>query len=106
MARLFAISIMSPTNVAVQQVASGRVSVSWDDLQLLEPTIAGYKVYYGTNPASLTNVVDVGHVTTTLFDVPGIVGQTYYFAVQGYDHIFNPTNPTSLSIPVGFTVGN
>jgi len=106
MARLFAISIMSPRNVAVQQVASGRVSVSWDDLQLLEPTIAGYKIYYGTNPASLTNVVDVGHVTTALFDIPAIAGQTYYFAVQGYDNTANAPNRTSVSIPVAITVGN
>jgi hypothetical protein len=97
---------MSPRNVAVQPVASGRVSVTWDDLQPLEPTIAGYKVYYGTNPEFLTNVVDVGHVLTTLFDVPATGGQMYYFAVQGYDNDAHAPNRTSLSGTVGITVGN
>jgi lysophospholipase L1-like esterase len=106
MARLWAISIMSPGNVAVQQVASGRLTVSWDDLQLLEPTIAGYKVYYGTNPGSLTSVIDVGHVLSTSFDFPALGGQKYYFAVQGYDNDVHVTNPTALSSPVGIVLGN
>jgi hypothetical protein len=105
-ARLWTISIMSPRNVAVHQVANGRLSVSWDDLQPLEPTIAGYVVYYGTNPAFPTNVVDVGHVLTTSFDVPALAGQTYYFAVQGYDNDAHGPNRTSLSSPVGIAVGN
>jgi lysophospholipase L1-like esterase len=104
MARLWTLSIMSPENVAVQ-AAGGQVSVSWADLQLLEPTIAGYIVYYGTNPASLTNVVDVGHVTTALINVPASGSQTYYFAVQGYDNDAYVPNVTSLSSPVGIAVG-
>ena len=105
MARLWTLSIMSPENVAVQPAAGGQVSVSWDDLQLLEPTIAGYKVYYGTSPASLTSVVDVGHVTTALINVPPAGSQTYYFAVQGYDNDAFVPNVTSLSSPVGIAVG-
>jgi hypothetical protein len=104
MARLWTLSIMSPENVAVQ-AAGGQVSVSWSDLQLLEPTIAGYKVYYGTSQASLTSVVDVGHVTTALINVPASGSQTYYFAVQGYDNDAYVPNVTSLSSPVGIAVG-
>jgi hypothetical protein len=106
MARLWALSILSPRNVAVQQVPGGPLSVSWEDLQQLEPTIAGYKVYYGANPGSLTSVINVGHVTTALFNVPSAGPQTYYFAVQGYDNDAHVPNVTSLSSPVAITVGN
>jgi hypothetical protein len=45
--------------------------------------LAGYKVYYGTQPGVYTSV-DVGNVNT--YAITGLTkGQTYYFAVTDYD---------------------
>lgn len=49
-----------------------------------ETNIAGYRVYYGTSPASYTTTVDVKNTTTaTLSNLT--VGQTYYAAVTAYN---------------------
>ena len=104
MARLWALSIMAPKNVTAQQFGT-QVKVSWDDLKTIEPTVNGYKVFYGTNPANLTNVVDVGY-TTTAFINSLSPGQTYYFVVRGYDNDPFVPNPTASSPPVGFLMGS
>jgi hypothetical protein len=98
MARLWTLAIVAPENVLVQSAGSGQVRVSWDDLRLLEPTIAGYRVYYGTDPGALTSVVDVGSVTTTLINISA---GPYYFSVQAYDNDLYSPNLTSRSVPVG-----
>jgi lysophospholipase L1-like esterase len=99
MARLWMFSMISPENVVVQSAGSGQVSVSWGDLKLLEPTVAGYRIYYGTNPASLTNSIDVGSVTVTSFNVGS---GTYYFSLQAYDNDLNSPNFSGRSAPVSF----
>jgi hypothetical protein len=98
MARLWALSIMAPENVVAQSQGSGQVRLSWDDLRLLEPTIAGYRIYYGNNAGALTSIVDVGLVTTTLINIST---GPYYFAVQAYDNDSYSPNLTSMSVPVG-----
>ncbi len=42
--------------------------------------LAGFRIYYGTNPASLSNSVDVG-ASVTRQSVGGLTAGTYYFAV-------------------------
>ncbi len=102
MARLWALSIISPQNVAVQQ-SGQQVIVSWSDLKNIEPTIAGYKIYYGTNAANLNNVLDAGNILSKAIDIPG--GQaTYYFAVQGYDNDPTASITTALSNPISILV--
>jgi hypothetical protein len=60
-----------------------QVKLAWDASP--EPTIAGYKVYYGTVSGSYQLVVDVGNIPTcTISNLPE--GITYYFAVTGYDN--------------------
>jgi hypothetical protein len=100
MARLWAISIMAPKNVAAQQVGP-QVKVSWDDLRTIEPTISGYKVYYGTDPGNLNQSVDVGTATGAFISTP-LPLQTYYFAVRAYDNdVYVPNlSAVSASIPL------
>jgi hypothetical protein len=44
----------------------------------------GYNIKYGTDPNNLTNVVDVGNVTS--YSVTGLTnGSTYYFGVAAYN---------------------
>lgn len=97
MARLWALSMMAPENVVAQSAGAGQVQVSWDDLRLLEPTIAGFKVFYGTNPATLTSVVNVGSAISTVIN---IATGTHYFSVQAYDNDAFLPNLTGRSAPV------
>ncbi len=61
---------------------AGSVSLSWDPVS--NPTLAGYKVYYGPAVGNYTSSVDVGNVTT--YTVVNLVeGQNYHFAVTDYD---------------------
>jgi len=99
MARLWAPSLMAPENVVAQSGGTGQVQVSWDDLRLLEPTIAGFRVFYGSSPAALTSVVNVGAATSTVINV---AGGTYYFSVQAYDNDAILANVTGKSVPVSF----
>ncbi len=74
--------------VSVSTVAwAGRATVSWDPNT--EDDLAGYKVYWGTQPnRNYTDVLDVGNVTSHTFDNLQ-EGQTYYFAVTAYDRAGN-----------------
>lgn len=56
-------------------------------------TVAGYKIYYGTESQTYTSVIDVGNVTT--YKVSGLpTGATYYFAVTAYDATGVESDPT------------
>ncbi len=64
----------------VLQAAS--VTLTWSPS--IDPTVVGYKVYYGVMSGVYTNSIDVGNVTnvviTNLAD-----NTTYYFAATSYD---------------------
>ena len=61
---------------------SASVTVSWQEN--IEPDLAGYKVYYGTESGIYSSIVNVGRVTEYVVDdlSPGCM---YYFAVTAYD---------------------
>jgi lysophospholipase L1-like esterase len=103
MARLWAISIMRPQNVSLSQTGT-TVRVAWSSLASVEPTIAGYKVKYGTSAGVYTTTLDVGNVTHS--NINGLTpGQTYYVAVSGYDndaYVANET-PNSQESLIAFT---
>ncbi len=46
--------------------------------------LAGYTIYYGTSPTSLTQSVDVPNAGATDHVVQGLNGGTWYFAVKAY----------------------
>jgi hypothetical protein len=61
--------------------ATGSVTLAWNPSQ--DPTVAGYKVYYGGVSQYYTNEIDVGDITNA--SVAGLVGgATYYFAATTY----------------------
>jgi hypothetical protein len=68
--------------VQARSAASGQVILAWDPNE--EPTVAGYKIYYGTVSGSYSWCVDAGNVTTfTLSDLS--VGVVYYSVATAYD---------------------
>jgi hypothetical protein len=77
--------------IHVQGTATGSATLSWtpptqntDGSALTD--LAGYHVYYGTNPNALTQSVDIPASNATSYVVNNLyVGGTYYFAVTAYD---------------------
>lgn len=61
---------------------AGEVTLAWDPPQ--DPSIAGYRIYYGSGSRGYEGVLDVGTETTyTLTELAE--GQAYYFALVAYD---------------------
>lgn len=46
--------------------------------------LAGFRVYYGTSPSSLTQTADVPSAGATDYVVQGLTAGTWYFAVAAY----------------------
>jgi hypothetical protein len=47
--------------------------------------LAGYTLYYGTNPSDLTQSITVSGAATTTTEVKDLPAGTYYFAVSAYN---------------------
>ncbi len=71
-----------------QTGGTGQVSLAWDaQTTYIDGTTiigpVGYKVYYGTEPGTLTHIVDVQ--TATSCSIDSLPHGTWYFAVACYD---------------------
>jgi hypothetical protein len=83
---------LAPFSITVNQpstATSGTATLSWiapttntDGSALTD--LAGYKVYYGTSPSSLTNVVNVANAGATSYTISSLSGATWYFGVTAY----------------------
>ena len=69
--------------------ATGTAQISWtpptttaDGSTLLN--LAGYYIYYGTSPGSLTQQIQVSNVGVTTYDVGNLSSGTWYFVVTAY----------------------
>jgi hypothetical protein len=49
--------------------------------------LAGYHIYYGTNPGALDTVIDVPGAATTEYEISNLSSGTYYFAVTAYNSL-------------------
>jgi len=79
--------------------ANQSVTLSWNPNS--DPSVVGYRVYYGTASRAYTNSVDVGNVTTATLAMPS-AGTTYHFAATCYDGFGDESdfsNETILSTP-------
>jgi fibronectin type III domain protein len=62
--------------------ATATVTLAWDGSS--DPTVVGYRLYYGGKSESYTNVLTISHATTaTISNL--VQGANYYFAVTAYD---------------------
>ena len=84
---------LAPFSIAVGQSSgsgsTGTATVSWsapttntDGSALTD--LAGYHVYYGTSPSSLTKVVNVASAGATSYTVGSLSSATWYFGVTAY----------------------
>jgi hypothetical protein len=81
---------IGPFTIVVTAPANGTASLSWSaptDNSNGSPItgLAGYNIYYGTDPSNLTKSIDVAGASTTTYVVTGLSAGTYYFAVSAYN---------------------
>jgi len=78
---LFAI-VSLPVILVSGAAQAADVTLAWNPNS--EPDISGYRVYYGTNPGSYGQPINVGNITTAT--IPNLSdAATYYFAVTAYN---------------------
>jgi hypothetical protein len=91
---------------------SGTTTLTWDPPSINADgtpltDLAGYMIYYGTNPGNYSQSINVGDVTT--YTVNNLTeGLTYYFVTTAYDAIRNESeysNETYKIIPQQFSLG-
>jgi PKD repeat protein len=77
-----ALAILAAVALATVPVFGGTVSLEWDPVS--DSDLAGYRIYYGTNPNNLSQPVDVG--TGTSHTVTGLTDcTTWHLAAKAFD---------------------
>ena len=71
-----------PTFYRAQWHSNMIVPLSWD--AVIDPRVAGYKIYCGTKSRTYTQVEDAGNATNYIFNVTN-VSPIIYFAASCYD---------------------
>jgi Putative Ig domain len=81
-----ATATLAPFAIQVAQGATNRVTLAWvaptentDGSPLVN--LAGYRIYYGTDPSDLTNSIDINNVGIQTYDLGNLTRGTWYFAV-------------------------
>jgi hypothetical protein len=93
--------------VTATPATSGTATVSWaPPTQNTNGTpltnLAGFKVYYGTSNASLTQIAQVANASATNYVVSGLTSGTWYFYVtsfttDGEESVPSPTSSKTIS---------
>ncbi len=72
-------------------LSAGELILSW--MANTESDLAGYKIYYGTQPRVYTSTIDVG--LSTSYEFSALEDSVrYYFAVTAYDYWSNESAPS------------
>ena len=77
---------------------SGNLTITWPANS--ESDLAGYLVYYGTDPANPSFSIDVGNKTNLIKSAAELglnAGNTYYFSIQAYDMAHNLSDRSFVS---------
>jgi len=78
-------NLVKPRSLGVGGAGFGSLTIQWDLNK--EPTVAGYKFYFGQEPGRYTRVMDVGNASR--FQVMGLAVGTWYFTCTAYDKMGN-----------------
>jgi hypothetical protein len=105
LSKLFQVCLLLPLVVSLVSFATipayaAQVTLSWDANS--DPTLASYRVHYGTQSRNYSQSLDVGNQTTcTVSDLQD--GITYYFAATAYSsgEESDYSNEVSYFTPVG-----
>jgi hypothetical protein len=63
---------------------SGVADLSWTTPMNTTEQLAGYHIYYGTNSADLTYVVNVDNPGSTSFTINNLAAGNWYFSIKSY----------------------
>ena len=76
-------------SIAVTEVSTGSATLSWtapttntDGSALTN--LAGYRIFYGTSPTSLSQIIQIANAGMTSAVIEGLSPATYYFAMRAY----------------------
>ncbi|MET0986337.1 MAG: putative Ig domain-containing protein [Steroidobacteraceae bacterium] len=76
-------------SISVTQPVLSNASLSWtpptqntDGTSLTN--LAGYRIYFGTSPTSLTQAVEIANASISAYVIENLAPATYYFAVRAY----------------------
>jgi hypothetical protein len=79
----------TPFTITVNQISNGSASLTW-----IPPTqnsdgsaltnLAGYKIYYGTAPGSLSQSIKIASVGLTSYTISNLSTATWYFGMTAY----------------------
>lgn len=85
-----ATTALSAFNISVTQISNGSVTLSW-----LPPTtntngtaltnLAGYKIYYGTSPSSMTHSLQITSPSVAIYMIGNLSPATWYFSLVSYN---------------------
>ena len=88
--------------VVAAAAATGTADVSWtppttntDGSTLTD--LAGYNIYYGTNPNALNQKVQVTNIGVTNYVISGLTTGTWYFAVTAYSSAGTESSLSNLA---------
>ncbi len=97
---------LAPFSITVTSVANGAVELSWtaptenvDGSPLTD--LAGYKIYWGTQPGEFTNSVTIDNPAVVTYVLENLVPATYYFVATAFNSEgaeSDPSDTTSLTI--------
>ena len=95
---VFALSMLP---VSLREASAAQITLTWNANR--EPTVTGYRVYYGTASMAYSSVIDVGNWTSCV--ISGLQsGVTYYFSATAYDSGGNESgfaSEISYAVPAG-----
>jgi hypothetical protein len=85
-----ATTALATFTITVTQVNSGSAALTWstptqntDGSALTD--LAGFRLYYGTNPSSLDQTTQISSATQSSYTVTGLSSGTWYFAMTSYN---------------------
>ena len=92
---------MAPFEIDVTQAALASKMLNWvppvandDGSTLLD--LAGYKIYYGTSPDDLRNVIDINDSNAASYLVENLAPNTWYFALTAYNDNYKESVKTDV----------
>ncbi len=107
MAYLYGLNMLAPRNLTASESvgSNGTVTFSWSNLSSIEPSVASYRLSYGTTSGVYTNTTDfTGATSGTLTASNFTHGTTYYAVLKASDNdVYSPNySPNSSEISFVF----
>jgi len=78
---------------AFSPALAGSIPLRWDPAA--HPSLAGYRIYYGTTHGSYANSITINNAATSTYTISNLPAGTYYMTIRAFD----TSNNESVSSP-------